>query len=143
MIAQKYNNNAFERVIFTESHDADSNGAQRVPEMIWPSDATSWFSRKRSTLGAAVVMTTPGIPMIFMGQEFLSSGRFNGNAPLDWSNATKFAGISQLYRDLIRVRRNWFNNTRGLRGQNVHVHHVNNADKGGRVSSMGSGRRRG
>ena len=129
IIAQNFNNNAFERVIFTESHDADSNGAQRVPEMIWPGNATSWFSKKRSTLGAAVVMTAPGIPMIFMGQEFLAQGWFNDNAPLDWSNATTFAGITQLYRDLIRLRRNWFNNTRGLCGQNVHVHHINNTDK--------------
>jgi 1,4-alpha-glucan branching enzyme len=129
VIAQKYNNNAFERVIFTESHDADSNGAQRVPEMIWPGNATSWFSKKRSTLGAAVVMTAPGIPMIFMGQEFLSWGWFNDDAPLDWSNAASFPGITQLYRDLIRLRRNWFNNTRGLRGQNIHIYHVNNADK--------------
>ena len=129
VIAQKYNNNTFERVIFTESHDADSNGAQRVPEMIWPGNATSWFSKKRSTLGAAVVMTAPGIPMIFMGQEFLSWGWFDDDAPLDWSNEARFPGITQLYRDLIHLRRNWFNNTRGLRGQNIHVHHVNNTDK--------------
>jgi len=30
---------------------------------------------------------------------------------------------------LIRLRRNWFNNTRGLRGQFMNVHHVNNSDK--------------
>ncbi len=34
IVAQTYNADAFERVIFTESHDADSNGAQRLPEMI-------------------------------------------------------------------------------------------------------------
>ena len=129
VVAQKYNNNALQRVIFTESHDADSNGAQRVPEMIWPGHADSWFSKKRSTLGAAVVMTAQGIPMIFMGQEFLSPGWFDANRELDWSNSTLFKGITQLYRDLIRLRRNWFNNTRGLRGQSVNVFHVNNIDK--------------
>ncbi|GFO55364.1 1,4-alpha-glucan branching enzyme [Geomonas sp. Red276] len=41
----------------------------------------------------------------------------------------KFSGIYQLYQDLIRLRRNWYNNTRGLRGQNVNVFHVNNSDK--------------
>jgi len=30
---------------------------------------------------------------------------------------------------LIRLRRNWFNQTRGLRGQHINVHHVNNTDK--------------
>lgn len=34
-----------------------------------------------------------------------------------------------MYRDLIRLRRNWSKNTRGLCGQHVHVHHVNNEDK--------------
>jgi len=128
-IGHKYNNDAFERVIFTESHDADSNGAQRVPEMIWPGNANSWYSKKRSTLGAALVMTAPGIPMIFMGQEFLCPGWFNDDQELDWSAAANFPGIIQLYRDLIRLRRNWFNNSRGLRGQNVNVHHVNPSNK--------------
>src|SRR6266498_926226 len=34
-----------------------------------------------------------------------------------------------LYRDMIRLRRNWYNTTRGLSGHSVNVHHVNNADK--------------
>jgi 1,4-alpha-glucan branching enzyme len=34
-----------------------------------------------------------------------------------------------LYRDLIRLRRNWFDTTQGLSGHPVNVHHVNDADK--------------
>jgi 1,4-alpha-glucan branching enzyme len=49
--------------------------------------------------------------------------------PLDWSKADRFAGIRALYRDLIRLRRNWFDNTNGLRGHEINVHHVNDADK--------------
>lgn len=130
IIAQRYNSDAFERVIYTESHDADSNGQARLPEMIWPRKADSYFSKKRSTLGAALVFTSPGVPMIFMGQEFLEGGYFKNNPEeLDWSKAVKFSGILELYRDLIHLRRNWFNNTRGLCGQNVNVHHVNNNGK--------------
>jgi 1,4-alpha-glucan branching enzyme len=126
----RYNGDASQRVIYTESHDEDSNGHQRVPEEIWPGNAGSWFSRKRSTLGAALVFTAPGIPMIFQGQEFLENGYFHlENVPLDWSKLTTFSGIHDLYRDLIRLRRNWFNQTAGLRGQNLNVHHTNNADK--------------
>ena len=125
-----YNGNMAQRVIYTESHDEDSNGHSRVPEEIWPGNAGSWFSRKRSTLGAALVFTAPGIPMIFQGQEFLENGYFHlDNAPLDWSKLITHAGIHLLYRDLIRLRRNWFNQTAGLRGQNLNVHHVNNTDK--------------
>jgi 1,4-alpha-glucan branching enzyme len=75
------------------------------------------------------VFTAPGIPMIFQGQEFLEDGFFKDSVPLDWSRLTTYAGIQLLYRDLIRLRRNWFNQTAGLRGQNLSVHHVNNADK--------------
>src|SRR5215469_17044845 len=130
-IGQTFNGSAWERVMFTESHDADSStyGGKRLPELISQGQADSWFAKKRSTLAAAALMTAPGIPMLFMGQEFLSWGVFADNRELDWSNAGKFPGIIQLYRDLIRLRRNWFNNTRGLRGQNINVHHVNNSDK--------------
>src|SRR4030095_16201981 len=128
-IYHRYGTYACERVIYTESHDEVANGHTRVPSEIWPGNPASWFSKKRSTLGAALVFTAPGIPMIFQGQEFLEDEYFHDDAPLDWSKATTFAGIRQLYTDLIRLRRNWSNRTRGLRGQNVNVHHVNHTDK--------------
>lgn len=128
-ITHRYNSDAFERVVYTESHDEVANGKSRVPEEIWPGNAGSWASKKRSTVGAALVMTSPGIPMIFEGQEVLEDGFFADTDPVDWSKLTTFAGIQTLYRDLIRLRRNWFDTTRGLRGQNVNVHHVNNTNK--------------
>jgi 1,4-alpha-glucan branching enzyme len=67
--------------------------------------------------------------MIFQGQEFLEDQWFHDQDPIDWSKAVRYRGILQLYRDLIRLRRNWFDTTRGLRGQGVHVHHVNQSGK--------------
>ena len=128
-IQHGFNGDPFERVIYTESHDEVANGQARVAEEIWPNYADSWYSKKRSTLGAAVVLTAPGIPMLFQGQEFLEDKWFADTDPLDWSRCERYAGIVQLYRDLIRLRRNWFDNTRGLQGEHVHVHHVNNVDK--------------
>ncbi|MBI5029441.1 MAG: alpha amylase C-terminal domain-containing protein [Chloroflexi bacterium] len=125
----RYNGDAIQRVIYTESHDEVANGHERVPEEIWRGNAGSWFSRKRSTLGAALVFTSPGIPMIFQGQEFLEDKYFQDTVPLDWTKLKSYSGIHALYRDLIRLRRNWFNQTRGLRGQYLNVHHVNNIDK--------------
>ncbi len=125
----RYNGDAFQRVIYTESHDEVANGHQRVPSEIWPGNAGSYFSKKRSTLGAALVFTAPGIPMIFQGQELLEDEYFRDEDPIDWSKLETFAGIRWLYYDLIRLRRNWYNRTRGLRGQHIHVHHVNQADK--------------
>ena len=128
-LSHRYNGDAVKRVIYTESHDEVANGKSRVPEEIWPGNANSWYSQKRSTLGAAVLFTAPGIPMIFQGQEFLEDGYFQDKVPLDWTRLQAFSGINLLYRDLIRLRRNWHNQTRGLRGQHINVHHVNNTDK--------------
>jgi 1,4-alpha-glucan branching enzyme len=128
-IGNKYNNAAFERVVYTESHDEDANGQSRVPEEIWPGNAGSYFSQKRSTLGAALVFTAPGIPMIFQGQEFLEGGYFSDTQALDWTNQQSFSGILSMYRDMIRLRRNWFNTTAGLKGQSLNVFHVNDAAK--------------
>jgi 1,4-alpha-glucan branching enzyme len=128
-ILNRYGSDALARVIYTESHDETANGHERVPEEIWPGNAGSWFSKKRSTLGAALVFTSPGIPMIFQGQEFLEDQWFHDDDPIDWSKQSRYGGILLLYRDLIRLRRNWYDSTRGLRGQGVNVHHVNNADK--------------
>src|SRR5256714_7946059 len=93
--------------------------------MTAPGTAGRLATRQRSTLGAAVVMTAPGIPMIFMGQEFLESGHFADTAPLDWSKTTTYAGILALYTDLIHLRRNAGGHTQGLRGAHVGVFHVN------------------
>jgi 1,4-alpha-glucan branching enzyme len=114
-------------VIYTESHDEVATGKARLPEEIWPGKADSWPARKRSTLGAALVFTAPGIPMLFQGQEFLEAAW--DRVPLDWTRAQKYAGIANLYRELIRLRRNWYDHTRGLRGQHVAVFHVNDQDK--------------
>ncbi|MEY2796300.1 MAG: 1,4-alpha-glucan branching enzyme GlgB [Planctomycetota bacterium] len=124
-----YNGDAFQRVVYTESHDEVANGQSRMPEAIWPGNASSWYSKKRSTLGAAVVMTSPGIPMLFQGQEFLEDGWFQDTDPVDWSKKTTFAGINALYRDLIALRKNESGLTRGLTGQSTNVHHVNNSWK--------------
>jgi 1,4-alpha-glucan branching enzyme len=129
VIGQRYNGSALQRVVFTESHDEVANGKARVPEEIWPANADSWPSKKRATLGAGIVFTSPGIPMIFMGQEFLQYGWFDDRFQLDWSLLNRHGGIHDLFRDLIRLRRNWFDTTRGLGGNNVNVHHVNHSDK--------------
>jgi len=128
-ITHKYNSSHTQRVIYTESHDEVNNGHSRVPEEINPGNATSWASRKRSTLGAAIVMTSPGIPMIFMGQEFLEWGYWSDADPLNWGQKVTYAGIWNLYRDLIRLRRDWYSTTKGLSGNNVNVHHVSTSNK--------------
>jgi 1,4-alpha-glucan branching enzyme len=74
-------------------------------------------------------MTAPGIPMLFQGQTMLEDGWFRDTDPLEWTNVRKFSGVTRLYRDLIRLRLNLDGNSRGLSGQHIQVHHVNNQDK--------------
>jgi len=129
LISFNYNNDVFQRVIYSESHDEVANGKARAPQEVDPDDPTSWLAQKRSTLAAGLVFTSPGIPMIFQGQEFLQGDWFQDNVPLDWAMNEDFHGITRLYRDLIRLRRNWADNSRGLRGQFVNVFHVNEQQK--------------
>ncbi len=123
-----YDGDAFKRVIYTESHDEIANGRARLPHDIAPQDPGGWFARKRSTLGAVLVFTAPGIPMIFQGQEFLEDEWFRDVDPLDWSKKQRFAGIFRLYRDLIRMRRDR-RRFAGLQAHNVNVFHCNESDK--------------
>ena len=128
-ISFRYNGDAFDRVLYTESHDEVANGKARVPAEIAPENADGLFAKKRSALGAALVFTAPGVPMIFQGQEFLEGGWFDDRSPLDWEKAYLNAGMVYLYRDLARLRRNWYGTTRGLMGHHVNVYHVNDDDK--------------
>ena len=128
-IRHYYNGDAFERVIYTESHDEVANGRARVPEEIWPGNADSFYSKKRSTLASSILFTSPGVPMMFQGQEILEDEYFQDSDPVDWTKLTTFAGIHQLYRDLIRLRRNLDGVSQGLKGQNTNVHHVNDGAK--------------
>ncbi len=128
-IEYRYDLDVFRRVIFTESHDEVANGRARVPEDIWPGKVDSWFSKKRSTLAGALVLTAPGIPMIFEGQELLEDRWFQDKVPIDWSRAEDEHGILGMYRDLIALRRNLSIVTRGLCGQNTHLYHSDNERK--------------
>jgi 1,4-alpha-glucan branching enzyme len=109
------------RVIYTESHDDVANGLVRLPEAISPGDARSWWSQKRAVLGAALVLTSPGIPMLFQGQELLEDGWFDDTLGIDWEKASENRGILRLHRDLIALRRADDGATRGLRGPNVAI----------------------
>jgi 1,4-alpha-glucan branching enzyme len=128
-IEHRYDLDVFRRVIYTESHDEVANGRARVPEEIWPGKVDSWFSKKRSTLAGALVLTSPGVPMIFEGQELLEDRWFQDKVPIDWSRAKDEHGILKMYRDMIALRRNMSGITKGLCGQNIHIYHFDDGAK--------------
>src|SRR5690606_6197760 len=70
-VVHTYNGDPFQRVVYSESHDEVANGKARVPHEVSPDDPDHYFARKRAGLAAALALTTPGIPMLFQGQELL------------------------------------------------------------------------
>lgn len=132
-IIPAYQGQSTHQVIYTESHDEDANGHQRIPSEIDNADPDSYWARKRSTLGAGVVFTGCGMPMLFMGQEFLmdgywadtdgTGGTYDGR--VDWAYKEAFRGIFDEYRDLVTLRRE----LPGLADSNINVFHENNTGK--------------
>ncbi|MFO0380419.1 MAG: alpha-amylase family glycosyl hydrolase [Pirellula sp.] len=122
------NGDPFQRVIYSESHDENANGNSRVASEIDPLNPASWYAQKRSTLAAALVMTAPGIPMIFQGQEFLEDGWFQDTDPLDWNKSIEFCGLVQMYQDLITLRLNKSGTTKGLTGSGLNTFHQNQSE---------------
>jgi 1,4-alpha-glucan branching enzyme len=106
-----------------------ANGKKRMSSSISPNTPGDYWARKRSTLGGATTLFSPGIPFMFQGQEFLEDGWFQDSDPLDWGKKTTFAGIFAMYKDMIALRTNKLGVTRGLTGPNTNVHHVNNSSK--------------
>ena len=119
------------RVIFTESHDTtgDLNGHTRLPANIDSADPTSFYARKRSTLGAVLALTSPGVPMLLEGQEMLEERPFGSFNALDWNKVTVRSGLVQLYNDLIHLRRNLDGVSSGLKGVNVSINAVDHTNK--------------
>jgi 1,4-alpha-glucan branching enzyme len=139
-IAFRYEGDAFRRIVYSESHDEVANGRARVPQEINPEDPTGWHAQKRSTLAAGLVFTSPGIPMLFQGQEFLQGEWFRDDVPLNWDLNEQYRGITRLYRDLIQLRLNTKGISRGLCGQFLNIYHVNDADNHHRLPALGPAR---
>jgi 1,4-alpha-glucan branching enzyme len=119
----------FGRLLFLENHDTVGNGGARLPVKIDGADPGGLPARQRAMLGAVLLLTTPGVPMIFMGEESLATQGFGGTpAPLQAPTADGL-GVRTLYKDLIRLRRNLDGNTGGLADRQVEIVHRNDAGK--------------
>jgi 1,4-alpha-glucan branching enzyme len=128
-LMSQYSGNPYKRVIYTESHDEVANGKARVAEEIADGDVNNWYSKKRASLGIAMVLTAPGIPMIFQGHELLEDKWFSDSDPIEWIRLKEFNGFVNLHRDLIKLRLNYNNNTEGLSGMSTQIIRVDNDKK--------------
>jgi 1,4-alpha-glucan branching enzyme len=115
------------RVLYIESHDEAQGG--RLPDRIDPGHADGYYARKKTMLATAVMVTSPGIPMIFQGHEVLDWDRWNDAQPFPWDHLQSFGRYHLFYADLIRLRRYLNGTTRGLCGAHARVLQCNDDGK--------------
>lgn len=125
LLTRRFNDHAFTRVIYVDSHDSAANGSARFSEIISPGKADGIFARQQSLIAATLLLTTPGIPMIFQGQEIMAGGSFNDWEAIDWSKAARHRGIVLAYADLIALRKT----DGGLSGENINLMHVDETNR--------------
>ncbi|MEO6513438.1 MAG: alpha-amylase family glycosyl hydrolase [Candidatus Saccharimonadales bacterium] len=128
-LGRRYNGDAFQRVVYTDSHDTAANGSARLCEVISPGNADSLFAQKQTIIAAALLLTAPGIPMLFQGQEFMQGGSFNDWQGLDWDLARRHTGVIEAHKHLIALRKNVHGLTAGLLGRNINLMHVDQENK--------------
>jgi 1,4-alpha-glucan branching enzyme len=120
-----YAGDRFARLLFLESHDTVGNGGLRLPNRIDGNSPESFAARRRAMIGGVLLMTAPGIPMLFHGEESLALGTFAPQpAPLP-APTGKGLQFRSFYRDLIALR----TSSPDLRGASVRLFHRNDTDK--------------
>eukprot|EP00455_Lapot_gusevi_P046723 TRINITY_DN6195_c0_g2_i1.p1 TRINITY_DN6195_c0_g2~~TRINITY_DN6195_c0_g2_i1.p1 ORF type:complete len:778 (-),score=92.39 TRINITY_DN6195_c0_g2_i1:44-2377(-) len=92
------------RILYLENH---SKSNPRLPVLIDAQQPVGRYATKRAALALALILTSQGIPLIFSGQEFLSTQPFSLSSPsfLDWSPLSHYPGFFNLTRELIHTRR--------------------------------------
>jgi 1,4-alpha-glucan branching enzyme len=118
-----------------ENHDfvLDMDGDHRKPRIARLADSTnprSWYARSRARVATGLLMTAPGVPMLFMGQEILEdklwSDSPHANDRLVWWDGLNGGGdrhmtdFHRFTRDLIGLR----NRHPALRGEAVSAYHA-------------------
>jgi 1,4-alpha-glucan branching enzyme len=124
---------AWRAVTCVENHDLVLAGrSPRIPVLADSSDPRSWYARSRSRVATALLLTAPGIPQLFMGQEFLEQKPWdvlpNGPNLPSWDGLRADRAMSdhlRFTRDLISLRRN----LPALRGDMVHAYYQSDSDR--------------
>jgi 1,4-alpha-glucan branching enzyme len=119
-----------------ENHDIVYQGRElRIARLGHPDDPRSWFGRSRARLATGISLMAPGIPMLFMGQEFLEDKQWSDNIEFHKGLLLYWAGLDhgdkqmldhlRFTGELIGLRRQY----PGLRGQGFRVVHSDDQDR--------------
>jgi len=74
---------AWRAVQYVESHDEVYRDREaRIPSLaVGGRDTRTWYASSRSRVATGLILTAPGIPMLFMGQEFYEDKRWTDDPP--------------------------------------------------------------
>ena len=112
---------------------APHSDAARVAMLADPADRRSWYARSRSRAATALLFAAPGIPALFMGEEFLEDKNWSDNRQVDgliwWEGLSEadpaMRDFLRFTTDLIALRRS----QPALRGNGARVSRANNFDR--------------
>jgi 1,4-alpha-glucan branching enzyme len=132
---------AWQTVPCVENHDIVKVGTSlRIPALADGSNARSWYARSRSRIATALLLTAPGIPQLFMGQEFLEQKQWGAdftdpNELIGWGGLAAGANgksadpamgdFLRFTQDAVRLR----NSQPALRGEGLNVFFTSDADR--------------
>jgi 1,4-alpha-glucan branching enzyme len=125
--------NRWRAVQAVENHDIVYVGrSPRIARLAGGDNARSWYARSRSRVAMGLVLTAPGIPHVFMGQEILEDKQWSDtpspNTSIWWAGLDSDKSMSDFLRftrELIGIRRSH----PGLRGDGCAVIHVHNDNR--------------
>ena len=121
-----------------ESHDLVYKDRHwRIPKLADPSNSRSWYATSRSRVAHGLLLTAPGIPHLFMEQEFLEDKQWSDDPAsanlLYWqglvdqvaSGHKQMADFLRFTQELIALRKH----LPGLRGEGINVFYRHNLDR--------------
>ncbi len=130
---------AWQAVQHVENHDlvdgdhAPDEQKPRIPALAHEADRRDWYARSRSRVATGLVLTAPGIPMLFMGQEFLEDKPWHNNPErtdllLFWDGLRSDKAMQDFHRfsrELLWLRRRH----PALRGEGVNPYCVHSDNR--------------
>ncbi|MGA6826964.1 alpha-amylase family glycosyl hydrolase [Nitrospira sp. NS4] len=119
-----------------ENHDIVYRDREpRIARLGDPANPRSWFARSRARVATGLSLTAPGIPMLFMGQEFLEDKQWADDFVSHRDLLLYWAGLEQgdkqmldhvrFTRDLLRLR----HRSAGLHGRGFRVVHAHDQNR--------------
>jgi 1,4-alpha-glucan branching enzyme len=119
---------AWRAVHSVEDHDVVFAGREpRIAALGDRGDARSWWARSRARVATGLLLTAPGIPMLFMGQEILEEKSWSDDPHLGtlvaWEGLASDRAMRDhlaFTRDLVYLRRRFA----ALRGEGIHPFHA-------------------